>query len=492
MSSVHVVVFMYPFQGHIIPIYNLAKHLAAKGVLVTVVCTHDSYARIIKANNGRDPFTHNAHHIRLALVSDGLPQDFDRSLNHHDFNNVLLYKMESHVEELMEDLQRKGPPISCIITDTVFVWADRIAKKFGIPHVSFWTEPIMVFSIYYHWDLLVKNGHHPFTSNEDELINYIPGAPALKLTDLPSYLQERDVSTLKHKIIYQAFQSARGADWIISNTVEELERRTIQELRQQLGMPFCSVGPMFQHHHHDNHNHSKGEVGTSMWAESDCRSWLDSKPKNSVVYVSFGSYAHVSKAQIHEMAIGLLHSKRPFIWVLRPDIVASDVQDILPEGFMEDSKEQGLVVEWVSQLDVLSHSSVGGFLTHCGWNSIMESLWLGVPMLAFPLLTDQYTNCRLIVHEWEVAMSLGQVSRSSNNIRSTLVTRQEIAVTIEEFMEIDGRKGKNLRSNVGSVREVMKKAAMNGGSSKNNLEGFIDYLKGREQSRSPSQLESHI
>ncbi|GLJ56134.1 hypothetical protein SUGI_1205070 [Cryptomeria japonica] len=123
MSSVHVVVLMYPLQGHIIPTYNLAKHLGAKGLLVTVVCTHDCYARIIKANNGRDPFAHNAHHIRLTLVSDGLPQDFDRSLNHHDFNYVLLYKMESYVEELMEDLQRKGPPISCIITDTVFVWA---------------------------------------------------------------------------------------------------------------------------------------------------------------------------------------------------------------------------------------------------------------------------------------------------------------------------------------------------------------------------------
>ncbi|GLJ56137.1 hypothetical protein SUGI_1205110 [Cryptomeria japonica] len=147
-----------------------------------------------------------------------------------------------------------------------------------------------------------------------------------------------------------------------------------------------------------------------MWAESDCKSWLDSKPKHYVLYVSFGSYAHVSKAQIHEMAMGLLHSKRPFLWVLRPDIVASDVQDILPE--------------------------------------------------------------RLIVHVWEVAMSLGQIFRSSNNMRSTLVTRQEIAVIVAEFMEIDGQKGKKLRSNVGSVREVMKKAAMNGGSSQNNLEGL--------------------
>ncbi|GLJ24223.1 hypothetical protein SUGI_0461880 [Cryptomeria japonica] len=222
-----------------------------------------------------------------------------------------------------------------------------------------------------------------------------------------------------------------------------------------------------------------------MWAESDCRSWLDKKPKHSVLYASFGSFAHVSKAQIHEMAMGLLQSKRPFLWVHRPDIVASNVQDVLPEGFMENSKDQGLVAQWVSQLDVLSHSSVVGFLTHCGWNSIMESLWLGVPMLAFPLLTDQYTNCRLIVNEWGVAMSLGQVSRSSNNMRSMLVPRQEIALTVVEFMNIDGQDGKILRNNVGSVIEIMKRAVMNGGSSENNLEGFVDYLKGREQSRFP-------
>lgn len=285
-----------------------------------------------------------------------------------------------------------------------------------------------------------------------------------------------------HKIIYQAFRSARAADWIISNTVEELEKQTIEELKSQSGIPFCSLGPLLQ---------PKGEVGASMWAESDCRSWLDNKPKNSVLYISFGSYAHVSKAQIHEMAMGLLQSKQPFIWVLRPDIVASDVQDLLPDEFVEKCKDQGLVVEWVSQLDILSHSSIGGFLTHCGWNSIMESLWLGVPMLAFPLLTDQYTNCRLIVKQWGVAMNLGHITRSCNNLRSSLVLSQEIALTVTEFMNIDGEEGERLRCNIVGVREVMKKAVMNGGSSENSLEGFVGYLKGREMKRVSPQYEAN-
>ncbi|KAH9316956.1 hypothetical protein KI387_018725, partial [Taxus chinensis] len=456
-TSLHAVVFMFPLQGHIIPTFHLAKKLAAKGVVVTLVCTEDCYARITKAYDGRDPFADNAKRlgldIRCALVSDGLPLDFDRSLNAYECVSSVMYNMPSHVEEFMRDLQAKEPPISCIIADTYYVWPDRIAKKFGIPFVSFWTESVMVFAIYYNWDLLIKNGHYPFTGNEGELINYIPGAPALKLTDLPSYLQEFDVSKLDNTYVYEAFQSARAADWIVSNTVDELESRTIQELQLQSGIPFFSVGPLLPSSLVEDGMSKDDEMGSSMWVESDCTSWLDGKAKRSVIYVSFGSFAHVSKPQIHEMAMGLLHSKHPFIWVLRPDIVASNVQDILPEGFLEASKEQGIVVEWLSQLDVLSHSSVGGFLTHCGWNSIMESLWLGVPMLGFPLLTDQYTNCRLIVEEWGVAMRLGECSRSKNNMRSNLVKRGEITETIEKFMDLDGEEGTKIKIKIESARE---------------------------------------
>uniref|UniRef100_A0A0C9RK22 Glycosyltransferase n=1 Tax=Wollemia nobilis TaxID=56998 RepID=A0A0C9RK22_9CONI len=481
-NPVHAVVFLYPLQGHIIPTYNLAKKIAANGVLVTLVCTEGCYARITKANGGRDPFADEATSLALpittALVSDGLPADFDRSLHFEDFDYSLLNKMESHVEEFMRELQAKEPPISCIIADTFFVWAERIAKKFRVPYASFWTEPAMVFSIYYNWNLLIQNGHHPFRGNEADVINYIPGTRDLIITDLPSYLQEWDVSTLVHRVIYAAFQSVRGADWIISNTVHELEAQIVEEVEAQARIPYLSVGPLLPSHLVDGQGVGV-KVGASMWAESDCRNWLDGKAKSMVIYVSFGSYAHVSKAQIIELAMGLLQSQRLFVWVLRPDIVASDEQDILPEGFLQKCKGQGMVVQWTSQLDMLSHPSVGGFLTHCGWNSVMESLWLGVPMLAFPLLTDQYTNCRLVVDEWQVAMRLGRTRRSLHNMRSDLVGREEIARTVEKFMDMDGEEGGKIRSNVHNVREVMKKAVLNGGSSPKNLGLFVEELKAR-------------
>jgi len=176
--------------------------------------------------------------------------------------------------------------------------------------------------------------------------------------------------------------------------------------------------------------------------------------------------------------MGLLESKQPFIWVLRPDIVASGAQDILPEGFVEETKDQGLVIPWSSQLKVLSHPSVGGFLTHCGWNSILESLWLGIPMLAFPLLTDQCVNRRLIVEEWGVAIDLGENSRIFQNNKA-LLGREEIARTLKKFMDLE--ETDKLRLNIEPMRKVVKEAVMlDRGSSNKNLDLFLEALRAKK------------
>eukprot|EP00253_Pinus_taeda_P007303 PITA_07303 len=473
----HIVAVPLPVQGHMTPMFNFSKKLAANGVIVTFVTTEACYANIIKAHNGEDPFSHAQSlglDIRSLQVSDGLPLEFDRSLS-SELIESFQTNMMPHVEELIAHLKEKQPPVLCIIADSFFVWLDRVAKKFGICHVSFWTEAALVFSIYYHWDLLVENGHFPFVNSEEDherLINYMPGVSGLKITDLPSYFQELDVSSKVHKLLYEGFQSVRGADWIIANTVEDLESRTIAELQSK--KPFWSVGPLLPSAFQNDLNNETSR--TNMWSESDCTRWLDSQGKNSVIYISFGSLAHVSRAQIEEVAMGLVESKQPFIWVLRPDIVEPGAEDILPKEFVEETRDQGLVVQWSSQLKVLSHPSVGGFLTHCGWNSILESLSFGVPMLAFPLFTDQCTNRWLIVEEWGVGMDLGGSSRSFVNCKP-LVGREEVARTIKNFMGED--EGRKLRLKVEAIREVVKKAVLHSGTSNKNLDLFVEALRAK-------------
>lgn len=458
----HALIIAYPLQGHIIPVVHLAIKLASKGFTITFVNTESVHHQTSQAHNYSDDIFAGARasglDIRYELVSDGLPVSFDRSLNHDQFMAALLHVLSAHVEELMQKLLHAGPPITCLITDTFFVWPSTIAKKFGIPYVSFWTEAAIIFTLYYHMDLLRKHGHFASTlENRKDTITYIPGVPMIQPTELISYLQETDTSSVVHQIIFKAFEEAKGADFVLCNTVHELEPETISALQKE--KPFYAIGPIFPA------GFTKSIVATSLWTESDCLQWLNSKPAGSVLYISFGSYAHVSKRDLEEMAYGILGSKTNFIWVLRPDIVSSDDPEPLPKGFLDESHGRGIVVQWCCQIEVLSHPSIGGFLTHCGWNSILESIWCAVPLLCFPLLTDQFTNRKLVVQDWRIGVGIGELNT---------VGRKEVSKKIDSLM--GGEIGDQARKEIKKVRKALESALAPNGSSQKNFDQFIKDL----------------
>jgi UDP:flavonoid glycosyltransferase YjiC (YdhE family) len=284
--------------------------------------------------------------------------------------------------------------------------------------------------------------------------------PSIEPRELMSYLQATDTTTVVHRIIDRAFEQAHGADLVVCNTVEELEPSTIAALRAD--RPFYAVGPILPA------GFARSAVATSMWAESpECTRWLEAQPRASVLYVSFGSYAHVTREELHEIARGVLASGARFLWVLRPDVVSVDDPDPLPEGFADAAAGRGLVVPWCCQVEVLAHPAVGGFLTHCGWNSILESVWAGLPMLCFPLLTDQFTNRMLVAREWGAGVSIGDRGA---------VRAEEVRTRIEALMA-DGEEGTKLREQVGKLRNTLQAAVAPDGSSRRNFDEFVDELK---------------
>ncbi|KAM0852110.1 hypothetical protein ACQ4PT_051980 [Festuca glaucescens] len=434
----HAVV-VYPLQGHVIPVTHLALRLAARGFAVTVVNTeavHDQIARVLGVDlAGYDVFADarastspETMDVWYELVSDGLPVGFDRSLHHDEF---------------MARCSTPSPGTS-----------RRCSAA------SSWTRPRRASS-----RTLSSCGRPRWPGSSasqprKDTITYIPGVPAIEPHELMSYLQETDITSVVHRIIFKAFEEARGADYVLCNTVEELEPSTITALRAE--KPFYAVGPIFPA------GFARSAVATSMWAESDCSSWLDAQPAGSVLYISFGSYAHVTKQELHEIAGGVLVSGARFLWVMRPDIVSSDDPDPLPEGFAAASAGRGLVVPWCCQVEVLSHEAVGGFLTHCGWKSMLESVWAGVPMLCFPLLTDQFTNHRLVVREWRVGVSIGD--------RGAVFT-DEVRARIEGVMS--GKEGEELQQAVKKVRATLEAAAAPSGSSQRSFDEFVDELTRR-------------
>lgn len=190
--------------------------------------------------------------------------------------------------------------------------------------------------------------------------------------------------------------------------------------------------------------------------------WLNERQNASVVYVSFGSLAKLGPKQMEELARGLRDSNEYFLWVVR-----SSEEAKLPKFLLEEKREKELVVSWCPQLDVLAHKATGCFITHCGWNSTLEALSLGVPMVAMPQWTDQCTNAKYVVDVWKMG------SRAQPDEKG-IVGREEVGRCVGEIMK--GEKGKEIRKNSHKWRELAIKAVDEGGSSDKNIDEFVAKL----------------
>ncbi|MCD9640191.1 hypothetical protein HAX54_025336 [Datura stramonium] len=460
----HAVLIPLPLQGHITPFTHLAMKLASKGFTITFVDTESTHQQIATAQSlkdGDNPFSHGQKcglDIRYAKISDGFPLSFDRRANARQFMKGLTHVFQTHVDDFIENLvlSKPNPPISCIIADSFHVWGSMIAKKYNLVNVSFWTEPATVLTVFYHMNLLKSNGHFGSHDKYEDTIRYIPGVQTIKPEDLPSYCQDDDPSACNY--VFKCIKDAQKADFVIGNTVQELESSTISALQVQ--QPFYAIGPVFPT------SFTKRTISTSLLPASDCTNWLNSKQDGTVLYISFGSLANLSKQDILEIAQGILISKVSFIWVLRHNILGSGERNILPLGFEEETTGRGLVVPWCSQLAVLSHPAVGGFLTHCGWNSILESMWCKVPMVCFPVLADQLTNRKLVVDDWRIGVNL---------CTRGLIRRELVAENIGRIMS----RSDELKKNIEKTKIILQNALSDEGSSEKNLNQFIEDMKNK-------------
>ncbi|KAG1328255.1 UDP-glycosyltransferase 74E2-like [Cocos nucifera] len=224
-----------------------------------------------------------------------------------------------------------------------------------------------------------------------------------------------------------------------------------------------TIGPTVPSSYLDNRLPSDSHYGFHLYTPSiaPCMQWLDSQPSKSIIYVSFGSMAALSPDQMVELAFGILNSSKCFLWVVR-----SSESSKLPENFMRDlSSERGLMVSWSPQMEVLSHAAIGCFLTHCGWNSIVEAISLGVaPMVGVPQWTDQPMNAKYIEDVWRIGV------RARANVNG-LVGREEVERCVRMVME--GHRSEEMRRNSRKWRELAKKAVGAGGSSDGNIKEFV-------------------
>lgn len=276
----------------------------------------------------------------------------------------------------------------------------------------------------------------------------LPEFPPLKLEDLPSETY--------HDLLETLVRETKTSQGVICNTFEEIEDSSIAKVQQTFPVPIFPIGPL--------HKQCPASAISISPQDQTSIAWLTTQAPKSVLYVSFGTVASMSKTEFLELAWGLLQSMVPFLWVVRPGLIqGSEANDPLPEGYLEIVAERGYIVKWAPQFEVLSHPAVGGFWTHNGWNSTLESICEGVPMLCQPLFSDQFMNARHVSDNWRVGLKLEKG-----------IKRGEIARAIRKLMLEE--EGARMRSRVTDLKEKAALGLKEGGSSYKSLKKLISYL----------------
>ena len=292
----------------------------------------------------------------------------------------------------------------------------------------------------------------------DTKVDCIPGLQNFRLKDLTDYIRSTDPNDVMVEFFIEVADRFHRASAIVFNTYDELESDVMNALYSMFPSLY-TIGPLPSLLNQTQHNHLES-LGSNLWKEdTKCLEWLESKEPKSVVYVNFGSVTVMSQEKLLEFAWGLANSKKPFLWIIRPDLVIGG-SFILSSEFENEISDRGLIASWCPQEQVLNHPSIGGFLTHCGWNSTIESICAGVPMLCWPFFSDQPTNCWYISNIWEIGIEI-----------DTNVKREEVEKLINELMV--GEKGNKMRQ---KAMELKKKAEENtspGGRSYMNLDKVI-------------------
>jgi len=292
----------------------------------------------------------------------------------------------------------------------------------------------------------------------DTPVDWIPGMINMRLKDLPSFLRTTDADDIMFDFEGEEAQNCLKSSAIIFNTFDEFEHKVLEAIASKFPRIY-TIGPLSLLCNQVS-NSQVNSLNSSLWKEdSKCLEWLNQREPNSVVYVNYGSVTVMSGENLREFAWGLANSKHPFLWIVRPDVVMGDSAK-LPEDFLEETKNRGFLASWCSQAQVLNHPSVGVFLTHCGWNSMTETVCGGVPVICWPFFADQQTNCRYACTHWRMGVEV------NNDVK-----RDEVEALVREMME--GERGKEMRSKAKDWKKKAEEAVDVGGSSYSNFDRFI-------------------
>ncbi|KAL5542737.1 hypothetical protein UlMin_010447 [Ulmus minor] len=467
MANPRILLITYPGQSHINPTMQLAKRLIRAGAEVTYFLPHFAHRRLTFKSS-----TSSLNGLSFAPFSDGY-DDGNKKDDFMKYNSEMKRHGSKALAELIQIRAIEGRPFTCLVY-TMILWAAEVAAEFRLPSVLLWIQPATVFGEYYYYfhgfgDVI----RDKFSIGDASCSIALPGLPLMSICDLPSFMDASNIYSSFMQFFEEQFEvlEKEGNQKVLVNTFDELE---LEALRAISKVNLIGIGPLIPSAFLDEKDPSDTSFGADLFqCSNDYMEWLNSRPKGSVVYVSFGSFYVLKKSQREELAKGLLDFGRPFLWVIREKQIKDQNNEEEEEELScrEELEKLGKIVSWCSQVEVLSNPSLACFVTHCGWNSSLESLCCGVPVVAFPQWFDQITNAKLIEDVWKIGVRV-QANKDGVADGDEIKRCLELVTGEEE-------KGVETRRNTEKWKNLAREAAKKGGSSDRNFMVFVDEMIGQ-------------
>ncbi|XP_059450517.1 UDP-glycosyltransferase 71K1-like [Corylus avellana] len=468
MRRAELVFIPAPAVGHLVSIVEFAKLLLDREdcFSITVLLinppfppTFDSFIQSTAASHTRIKY------IYLPQVEPPPEELFRVSVEKYVADFIGSHK--AHVKEAVSNsVLSNSIPLAGFVVDMFCNPMIDVAHELGVPSYVFFTNnaACLGFSLYLptrHDQVGIEFSESDSESDIPSYVNPVPSSV------LPSFVYHKDGGYISMVNLGRKLKEAKG---IIVNSFHEMEPHAFSTFLDDGIPPVYGVGPLINLKGHTNSEANQAEHDKIM-------EWLDDQPPSSVVFLCFGSMGSFSAPQLKETAHGLERSRHRFLWSARlaspPGHDKSDCQnleEVLPVGFLERTREIGIICGWAPQVEVLAHNAIGGFVSHCGWNSILESLWHGVPIAAWPIYAEQQINSFQMVRDLGLAVELKLDYRSGGEV----VAAEEIEKAVKCLMDGEGEVRKRVKEMSGKSR----KAVMNGGSSFASLGQLIETMQG--------------
>ncbi|KAK9133776.1 hypothetical protein Scep_013304 [Stephania cephalantha] len=366
------------------------------------------------------------------------------------------------------ELDPNSVSLAALVLDMFTTPMIDIADELGVPSYVYFTSGVALLDVFIQFpaiDSAMETDLKNELTRELEFPSFKNSVPAIAL---PSVLWTKNTDDYAcHLHIGRRIGETKG---VIINTFYDLETYAIDSFGSTVpGYPqIYSIGPVLDLAGRVNSGKSKTQHNENIMK------WLDEQPNRSVVFLCFGSKGTFEVDQVREIANGLERSRHRFLWSVQGKDKSTPVEELVPEGFVERTVERGMVCGWVPQVAVLGHGSVGCFVSHCGWNSILESFWFGVPILTWPMYAEQHLNAFLLVKELGLSVELKGYDRVSED---DLVKADEVERGVRRFM---GGECEEVRKKVDEMKEKSRRALKKGGSSVASIKRLIeDLVQGR-------------